>query len=185
MLKIEAGESVLVVGSARTPWLEALLLAKGAESVVVILDRRGLPSRPHPKIRVLAPGNEQLDEDDFDPAVGLGSLQSLGLGRFGDGLHPWADLAAVAKAVCLGAEKFLVALPSTEDDEEDEIVFNSHRIYAQNGQRLNRMFPPNIWNESWSTLKTLSLLDDAEEDAYEATTPYKIALFINNRKSTL
>ena len=64
----------------------------------------------------------------FDLVLAFGSLELLGLGRMGDGLHPWADIVAVARAWCLATPgaRMVTALPVARNGLGD-VVFNSHR----------------------------------------------------------
>ncbi len=62
----------------------------------------------------------------FDAVVAFESLQSLGMGRFGEGLHPWLDQVSAARAWCLTEDdgQFILAVPKAR---EDQVIFNSHR----------------------------------------------------------
>ena len=53
----------------------------------------------------------------FDVIVSFSSLEHSGLGRYGDGLNPWADLMAMAKAWCVVKPDglALVGVPAGED----------------------------------------------------------------------
>lgn len=64
----------------------------------------------------------------FDVAVAYDSLQSLGFGRFSDGLQPWADQIMMARIWCLTVPdkgQMLVAFPDGKD--KDRIDFNFAR----------------------------------------------------------
>ncbi len=54
------------------------------------------------------------------------AVSLTGLGRFGDGLHPFGDLVTLARARCLlrPGGKVLLGLPAARSDA---VVFNSHR----------------------------------------------------------
>jgi hypothetical protein len=68
-------------------------------------------------------GNEQ-----FDCAFSISSFEHDGLGRYGDPLDPYGDLAAMIQAkrnVVYGGVLFL-AVPVGED----ALVWNAHRIYG-------------------------------------------------------
>ena len=74
-----------------------------------------------------ASGNATKSTDGaFQVILAYNSLQLLGLGRMGEGLHPWADLVLMAKAWCLGTPdaKIMVVAPAAE---KDLVVFNSRR----------------------------------------------------------
>ena len=94
------GSRVLVVGS-QSPWLEALLLENGAGHVTT-LDYVKI-NCDHPNITTITPDelrqaylNNKFKEFDF--VVSFSSIEHSGLGRYGDGLNPWGDLIASAKA---------------------------------------------------------------------------------------
>ncbi len=139
-------------GGTDSPWVEATLLARGADSVWAV-DRVGVDSR-HPKVG----GNEKriyLEQSarersflqvkvihpnqfsnhvagsspSFYAVIAFKSLQSLGLGRLGEGLHPWADLVALARATCTTQPKARLVLALPRGDA-DEIVFNDRRSAA-------------------------------------------------------
>ena len=153
-----SGRSVLVVGGrSDDPWAEAFVLAKGADRVVRI-DKIGISSthpkvsvyevpafgitnltvrlqvetiRPHQLASRYLDGDDNGDDNvaqPFDLVLAFGSLELLGLGRLGDGLHPWADAVMLARAWCLAAQgaRLVTALP-VANDGQGEIVFNSHR----------------------------------------------------------
>ena len=65
--------------------------------------------------------------DRFDAMVTYSSLEHSGLGRYGDGLHPWGDLVAMARSWCVlkpGA-MILVGMPGSK---KDFVAFNVHRF---------------------------------------------------------
>lgn len=41
------------------------------------------------------------ERNKFDFVVSFSSMEHSGLGRYGDGINPWGDLIASAKAWCL------------------------------------------------------------------------------------
>ena len=53
----------------------------------------------------------------FDAMVSFSSLEHSGLGRYGDGLNPWADLITMAKVWCALKPngRALVGVPSGPD----------------------------------------------------------------------
>ena len=65
----------------------------------------------------------------FDSLVTWGALEHRGLGRYGDGVHPWSDLVAMARAWCVLKEgaRALVAVPASK---WDTVRFNLHRWVA-------------------------------------------------------
>ena len=62
----------------------------------------------------------------FDIMVSYSSLEHGGLGRFGDAMHPWGDLVAMARAWCLVKEggMAVIAVPTSK---QDTIEYNAHR----------------------------------------------------------
>ncbi len=70
----------------------------------------------------------------FDLLVAFESLQSLGMGRRGEGLHPWLDRVWAARGWCLtrgqDRPKMVLAAPATGDGgrDKDVVVFNSHKF---------------------------------------------------------
>ena len=51
---------------------------------------------------------------EFDAVVSFSSLEHSGLGRYGEGMHPWGDLVSMAKAWCVMKEggRLLVGVPT-------------------------------------------------------------------------
>jgi hypothetical protein len=102
----EANRRVLVFSSG-SPWLEACLLAFGAQAVVSV--QRSLAGRDrqqvHPRVTVLSPGAFRAlytsgSLDVFDAAVSV-DVHELGLGADGLALNPWADIISVAQMWCV------------------------------------------------------------------------------------
>lgn len=83
------GKSVVILGS-ETPWAEAYFIAAGAATVTTV-DYRD-PSYRHPKLRFLHIDELSKGTESFDVAVSYSSFEHDGLGRYGDPLHPNADL---------------------------------------------------------------------------------------------
>ena len=95
------GKHVLVIGS-ETPWLESMLLSKGAK-MVSTLEYKKLQST-HPQIQTLMPDEfDQLywNGTRFDALVTYSSLEHSGLGRYGYRLNPWGNLITLAKSWCI------------------------------------------------------------------------------------
>ena len=61
----------------------------------------------HPKVTATINSRIQKDfvknpqETKFDFVISYSSMEHSGLGRYGDGVNPWGDLIASAKAWCL------------------------------------------------------------------------------------
>jgi hypothetical protein len=128
-----AGKSVLVVGS-QTPSFEAIVLAHGAQRVVVT--EYMLP--PAPELASLGVSYVHVNDfnagdEMFDAVVSISSAEHDGLGRYGDPLDPDSDLrnmAALMKHVKPGGLVFL-SVPVGRD----RVVFNLHRIYGYGSRR--------------------------------------------------
>ena len=108
---------VLVIGS-ETPWIEAMLLTKGVQSVTT-LEYKKITSH-HPKLSTVLP--HEFDElykngTRFDALVSYSSVEHSGLGRYGDRLNPWGDLIVMAKSWCILKPKALalIGVPSLRD----------------------------------------------------------------------
>ena len=119
---------VLVIGS-ETPWLESMLLTKGAK-MVSTLEYKKLQST-HPLIQTLLPDEfDQLywNGTRFDALVTYSSLEHSGLGRYGDRLNPWGDLITMAKSWCILKPKSLafVGVPAYKD----YLFYNMNRRYG-------------------------------------------------------
>eukprot|EP01062_Namystynia_karyoxenos_P035148 TRINITY_DN25779_c0_g1_i2.p1 TRINITY_DN25779_c0_g1~~TRINITY_DN25779_c0_g1_i2.p1 ORF type:complete len:451 (+),score=101.51 TRINITY_DN25779_c0_g1_i2:76-1353(+) len=157
------GSKVLVVGSEQ-PWVEAALLAEGAEHVTTI--EYGAVVSTHPKVTALTPGQARAlyaagRLGPFDHAVSYSSIEHSGLGRYGDALNPWGDLQAAARVWCVTRPGglFAVGLPVSEGPwgfvphkggrvpgpwpafappESDMLAWNAHRVYGP--ARLPHLF---------------------------------------------
>jgi len=124
------GKRCLVIGSER-PWVEAALLASGAQSVVTL--EYGKIQSTHPQVTTMVPGEfakAYLDRKlgTFDAVVTFSSVEHAGLGRYGDALLPWGDIIAIARGWCVtkpGGD-LVIAVPSGQD----ELMFNAHRRYG-------------------------------------------------------
>ena len=142
------GQSVLVIGS-QSPWVEALCLGAGASQVYTLEYARLVTD--HPRVTTLTP-EVFLSQarggalPRFGSIVTASSLEHSGLGRYNDGLSPWGDILAVARAWCVSARQasLVVAVPTaraasgkearTEQEAErfgtDTLGFNAARTYG-------------------------------------------------------
>ena len=77
----------------------------------------------HPQLTILNP--KELAEqflagnlEKFDAVVSFSSLEHSGLGRYGDGLNPWADLITMAKTWCVvkPGGQALIGVPHGQDN---------------------------------------------------------------------
>jgi hypothetical protein len=123
-----------VIGS-ENPWLEAVLLARGASHITTI--EYGRIRSTHPQIDSLTPDelrDRMLSDRNqlapFDFCFAFSSIEHSGLGRYGDHLAPFGDFESIARVGCLLRDGglFYNGLPTSEDS--DCLVFNAHRIYG-------------------------------------------------------
>jgi hypothetical protein len=129
-------KKVLVIGS-EIPWVEAVMLHKGAAHVMT-LEYANLVSS-HARVSTVTPAAlaelvRKGQAPSFDAIVSFSSLEHSGLGRYGDGVNPYGDLITSAKAWCLanpGAD-FVVGVPSsgTYGFPTATIRYNADRDYG-------------------------------------------------------
>jgi hypothetical protein len=127
------GSRVLVIGS-ENPWMEAICLSLGAASVTTL--EYGTIVSHHPRITTMIPS--QMHEahqkkmlQPFDLVAAFSSVEHSGLGRYGDGLNPWGDVLAMARAWCWTKDshgKLLLGVPTGKD----RVEFNGCRVYGIN-----------------------------------------------------
>ena len=143
-----SGADVLVIGS-ESPWVEALCLGAGARRVMTLEYARILTD--HPQVTTLTPPQFLARAragtlPRFQVIVTASSVEHSGLGRYNDGLNPWGDILAIARAWCVSAQhaRLVIAVPTAEHyrggeamDErrarlngQDAIVMNSQRTYG-------------------------------------------------------
>ncbi|XP_059080225.1 uncharacterized protein LOC131878306 isoform X2 [Tigriopus californicus] len=125
-----SGSHVLVIGS-QTPWLEAMLLEVGAKKVTT-LEYVKIRSEV-PEIDIITPmemGKAFLAGElpEFDAVVTFSSIEHSGLGRYGDGLNPFADLITMARTWCVTKKggRALVGVPTGPD----QVLFNAAKVYG-------------------------------------------------------
>jgi hypothetical protein len=121
-------QKVLIIGS-QNPWLEAMLLSKGATHITTF-DYMQITSE-HPQIETITPvglAKKFFDGVRYDVVITYSSIEHSGLGRYGDMLNPWGDLIAMARSWCLVRPGGfgVVGVPTGPD----RIGFNSHKIYG-------------------------------------------------------
>jgi len=125
------GKRCAVLGS-HTPWLEAMLLSVGVESVTTI--EYATITSEHPSVTTMHPSdwsewyNTRQSTGLFDCVASYSSLEHAGLGRYGDIVNPWGDLIAMAKLTCSLKENGLifVGFPTGKD----AVAWNAHRYYG-------------------------------------------------------
>lgn len=125
------GTKILVIGDLRRPWLEAILLANGADKVTSLAFSN--VTSLDPRINVISPQDMAVQFLNgslplFDYMVTFGALQTQGLGRYGECLNPWADLITMARSWCVlkPGGQVLVAAPYAKDT----LRFNLNRVYG-------------------------------------------------------
>jgi hypothetical protein len=127
-------QSVLVIGS-ESPWIEAMLVACGAEKVTTL--EYGHIESHHPQVKTLTPNafrvaylNGTLEK--FDAVVSYSSIEHSGLGRYGDSLNPFGDIMTLARAWCVTKKGGSLILGVSSSGEKDILYFNAGRIYGPN-----------------------------------------------------
>jgi len=143
------GKNVLVIGS-QSPWVEGICLGAGAAHVFT-LEYAEITTN-HPRVTTLAPPEFLARAragalPRFDVVVTASSLEHSGLGRYNDGLNPWGDILAVARAWCVSSPRaqLVIAVPTTTHgykgreslsaaeaaaNEQDVLHFNEARTYG-------------------------------------------------------
>jgi len=125
-----AGARVLVIGS-ENPWLEACIIAEGAEQVTTL--EYGEIISEHPKINTATPAHMRKVWRDyfesFDVVATFSSVEHSGLARYGDAFNPWGDSQTIARAWCLTKKggRLVIGVPTGHDS----IEYNAHRIYGR------------------------------------------------------
>ncbi|XP_061175920.1 uncharacterized protein LOC133184862 [Saccostrea echinata] len=127
------GGRVLVIGS-ESPWVEACVLEAGAKEVVTL--EYGEIKSLHPQIKTYIPRefrraflNKSLGA--FDAVVTFSSVEHSGLGRYGDGINPWGDIIAIARAWCVTKTGGSLTIGVMYDNEKDYIRYNADRYYGK------------------------------------------------------
>ncbi|KJE96764.1 hypothetical protein CAOG_07036 [Capsaspora owczarzaki ATCC 30864] len=127
---IRTGDRVVVYGSM-TPTYEAMALACGAAAVVT--SEYNALTYQHPNITTVTPDVLQsmpfLHEHGlFDVAVSITSFDHDGLGRYGDPVHPAADLLAMQNVRCVlkPGGRLVLTVPVGPDG----LAWNLHRRYG-------------------------------------------------------
>ncbi|XP_063422058.1 uncharacterized protein LOC134706757 [Mytilus trossulus] len=124
---------VLVIGS-ENPWVEACALEAGAREVVTL--EYGRITSTHPQVKTLVPYEFRMmylngTLGTFDAIVTFSSVEHSGLGRYGDGLNPWGDIIAIARAWCVTKPKGSLTIGVMYNFNNDMLQFNAHRYYGK------------------------------------------------------
>jgi hypothetical protein len=122
----------LILGSEH-PWAESKLLNRYFAKKIITVEYSEIITT-YPNIQTMLPHQmaEQYLEGNFpsiDFIFSFSSIEHDGLGRYGDILHPFADLETLSRMYCLlpsGGILFL-GVPSGSD----AIVWNAHRVYGK------------------------------------------------------
>lgn len=128
-----AGKDVCVLGSV-SPWIEAIVLSRGAASVTTV-DYCPIDVKSD-KIVFHLVGDPELKNKQFDVVATFSSIEHDGLGRYGDPINPTGDISATEEAydILRPGGVLLFSVPVGAGCIEG----NFHRIY--NRKRLNRLF---------------------------------------------
>ena len=100
--------------------VEAICLAAGAAHVYTLEYAKLVTD--HPLVHTMTPTEflrARLEGvlPRFDAVVTVSSVEHSGLGRYSDGLNPWGDILAVARAWCVSAAhaRLIIAVPTVTD----------------------------------------------------------------------
>ena len=130
---------VLVIGT-QEPWIEAILLEFGAKKIT-ILEYNDIDSKHHQlfpvKPRDFAEKYLNGSLEQFDAMVTFSSIEHSGLGTYGDGINPWADLITMARAWCTlkPKAKALVGVPYGPDVVQVHYRIWIMSIFLSNGHK--------------------------------------------------
>ena len=109
-------KNVLIIGS-QTPWVEGLCLAAGARHVFTL--EYSKLATDHPDVTVLTPeeflARGRAGALKIDVVVTASSFERRPRPRCGDGLNPWGDILALARAWCVSSAhaRLVIAVPTS------------------------------------------------------------------------
>jgi len=131
------GKLGIILGS-ETPWVEAIALNAGAGHLITI--EYGKINSTVPGITTQTPNEAGLRYIDgkfplADFAVSYLSIQTSGLGRYGEALNPYGDLEAAAQIWCMLKPKGLFFL-AAKSELKDHLDWNGSRIYGKERLKL-------------------------------------------------
>jgi len=118
------------VAGSISPWVETALLLAGADNITTVdynpPECSQLTAFPIACRHVFSMKDIKAE---FDAVVSYSSLEHDGLGRYGDPINPYGDLAAILELFewLRPGGHLLLGIPSAE---RDAIEFNAHRIYG-------------------------------------------------------
>ena len=129
-----------VLGS-QTPWLEALLLWRGADVVTTVEYDDLSACSTHPRIRTRTNAEFQRDPGVMDGWVQFSSIEHSGLGGYGDEINPWADRQWMAMLWCATKPSgLMLSGPGPGEGEEGVMWAGSpfkEKIYWNKGRDLS------------------------------------------------
>ncbi|EGT39332.1 hypothetical protein CAEBREN_32452 [Caenorhabditis brenneri] len=171
-------KSGLIVGSL-IPWVEVLSLKHGASNILTIeYNKLNIEERFRDRMSSISPmgfsNNWDKYMNTFDFAASFSSIEHIGLGQYGEPLHPIGDLREIQKIRCVlkpGGILFL-GLPFGLD----AVVFNLHRIYGP--IRLAMLMTGFEWIATYSseTNAAIELNKVLREDGTDSKNQYTLVL---------
>lgn len=129
------------------PWIEALLQYKGAKDITTIdLNRKNYENYIIKSLHI----TKYNLENKFDIIISHYSLETIGLGKFGEHIDLNADKETLKFINCM-LEPFgmlFLTLSISNDRLDSSLQFNTKRIYGK--KRLDKLF-----NKNWVVLDSL------------------------------
>ena len=145
-----AHQRLLVAGSI-SPWLEALVLSRKAASVTTVDWELPVSFSPLIEIRSMRSMRRRLPRSRFDAILSYSSIEHDGLGRYGDPINPFGDVAAMGEFAMLLKPRGLLylGLPvGSEGRVSHGCRYYDHARFASltEGWTLLATFaPPSAW----------------------------------------
>ena len=118
-------KSYLIIGSEE-PYYEGIEISRKANVMMVEYQK---VTSDHPMLRTMIVDDFEKDQEIFDGAISISSVEHSGLGRYGDPLDPDGDLKSMEflfNKLKPGALCFL-SVPIGKD----QILCNAHRVYGR------------------------------------------------------
>lgn len=118
----------------KNPWVEAMLLTQNPRLITSI--EYQVPGyeilTEHPQISSRTPLTAAADyrEPRYDFGVAYLTVGSLGLGRYGEKLNPYADFEAMAQSWCFTKSGGVFILVVHYEGSESYLVWNAYRVYG-------------------------------------------------------
>lgn len=140
----------LMVAGSVSPWLEAIALSRGAASVSTV--DWLLPESESPRIIVRSMGEMRRERArPFDAILSFSSVEHDGLGRYGDPINPFGDVAAMGEFAMLLKPRGLLflGLPVGTEGRTSEgcRFYDRTRFFklSEGWQLLATFAPPSRW----------------------------------------